>query len=134
MQKENCVFCRIARHESPATVLYEDDLVVAFEDIHPFMPVHVLVVPKQHYDGLDDDVPEQVLGRCLRVAADLAREKGLERGYRLQVNTGVDGGQTVRHLHLHVLGGGRMTSPELQDWGPSAANAARFYDEDGRRL
>ncbi|MGI6756036.1 MAG: histidine triad nucleotide-binding protein [Atopobiaceae bacterium] len=134
MHKDDCIFCRIAQHKAPAEVVYEDDKVIAFKDIHPFMPVHVLVIPKEHFDGLDDHVPEEVLGRCLHVAAELAHEFGLERGYRLQVNTGADGGQTVRHLHLHVLGGGKMVSPEYQDWGPLASNAHRFYDAEGHRL
>ena len=131
MQDESCIFCKIARHEAPAKVVFEDDEVIAFEDLHPFMPVHVLVIPKQHYAGLDDDVPEALLGHCLKVASDIAREKGLDNGYRLLINTKSDGGQTVRHLHLHVLGGGKMTSPQVQDWGPYASNAARFYDENG---
>ncbi|MCL2882961.1 MAG: histidine triad nucleotide-binding protein [Coriobacteriia bacterium] len=105
----DCIFCQIAKGEVPARVVYEDDEVVAFEDINPQVPVHVLVIPRQHYNDIGDDVPEALLGHLLAVAARVAQEKGVaETGYRLLTNIGEDGRQTVGHLHMHVLGGAKM--------------------------
>lgn len=105
----DCIFCMIAAGEIPAAVVYEDDLVVAFKDMHPQAPVHVLVVPRAHYSGLDDDVPAAVLAALLAGAPRVAEATGIAgSGYRVVVNTGPDAGQTVPHLHLHVLGGAAM--------------------------
>jgi histidine triad (HIT) family protein len=109
----DCLFCRIVAGEVPATKLHEDDLVIAIRDISPKAPTHVLVLPVAHIasaaDLTDDDGP--LLGRLFSVAARLARNEGLVGGWRLVTNVGPDGGQSVDHLHLHLLGGRRMTWP-----------------------
>ncbi len=103
---DTCIFCRIVRGEVPTDYLYEDELVVAFKDIAPRAPFHVLVVPKQHIASLAETEDEPLLGRCNRVAAKLAIDAGFgERGFRVQTNTGPEGGQDVFHLHSHVLAG-----------------------------
>jgi histidine triad (HIT) family protein len=105
---ENCVFCRIIEGRAPARLVYEDESVVAIEDLHPQAPVHLLVMPRQHLPSLKEATREQeaMLGRLLTVAAKLARERGLEsKGYRTVINTGSFAGQSVFHLHVHVLGG-----------------------------
>lgn len=109
----DCIFCRIAAGEIPADVVHQDEHAVAFRDIEPRAPVHVLVVPRAHWTGLDA-VPagqEAALGRLLGLCRDLAGRLGLQGGYRVVVNTGADGGQTVGHLHLHLLGGRPMAWP-----------------------
>lgn len=110
----DCLFCKIVNHEIPARVVYEDDEMFAFEDINPQAPVHILIIPKEHYASLND-VPEEkknLLGRLLLQAKQIARSKGLgEKGYRIVLNTGRDSGQEVFHIHFHVLGGRRMTWP-----------------------
>lgn len=109
MQKEDCIFCKIIKGEVPSTKVYEDDLVYAFEDLNPAAPVHVLIVPKEHYDNVGDDVPQDLLGHLLQTAPKIAEIKGIkESGYRVSINTGDDGGQTVHHLHLHVNGGAKL--------------------------
>lgn len=103
-----CIFCRIIHREIPAKIIFEDESTVAFEDIRPEAPQHFLVVPKEHLESLAkiSDDHEPLLGHLLSVAAKLARERGLEpNGYRTVVNTGAGAGQTVFHLHVHVLGG-----------------------------
>ena len=106
---KDCIFCKIVKHELPARVVYEDDVVIAFEDINPQLPVHTLIIPKAHYSHIGDDVPEEILGRLFATVKKVAQLKGLEdRGYRIIVNTGEDGRQTVHHLHVHVLGGAIM--------------------------
>ena len=108
------VFARIIAGEIPADKVYEDDRCVAFRDIDPKAPVHVLVVPRKPLVSVADAGEEdaELLGHLLLVAARVAREQGLEeRGYRLVTNVGVDGGQTVGHLHIHVLGGRSMGWP-----------------------
>ena len=103
----SCIFCKIVEGTIPSAAVYQDSLCYAFADLHPQAPVHILVVPRQHIDSLADaggkDRP--LLGHLLWAAAEIAREKGLAKGYRVVVNTGPDGGQTVDHLHLHLLGG-----------------------------
>ena len=111
MTETSCIFCKIARGEIPAEVLYEDDRVIAFDDINPQAPVHFLVIPKAHLETLDDATDEHrdLLGHLLVTAVRLAREKGVaESGYRQVINCRADGGQEVFHLHLHVLGGARL--------------------------
>src|ERR1700694_2554606 len=109
----DCLFCRIVAGTIPSQRLHEDERSIAFMDIHPQAPKHLLILPKQHIASLahatSQDTP--VLGHLLAVAADLARSQGLTAGYRVGVNTGGDGGQTVDHLHLHLLGGRHMTWP-----------------------
>ena len=109
-----CLFCRIARKEIPAKLLYEDDEVVAFEDLNPQAPVHVLVVPRRHIATLNDLSPadDALMGKLSRVAAQVAREKGVaEPGWRSVVNVNREGGQVVFHVHLHCLGGRPMFWP-----------------------
>ena len=106
---ENCIFCKIIAGELPSSVVYEDDICIAFDDAAPQMPVHCLVVPKTHYAGLDDDPSADVLGHLLSVVPQVAAIKGIaESGYRTIINTGADAAQTVRHLHVHVCGGKQM--------------------------
>jgi len=105
---ENCIFCRIIQREAPGKIVYEDESVMAIEDLHPQAPVHLLVIPRQHLPGLGDAAPqdEPLLGHLFQIAARLARERGLEsRGYRTVINHGRGAGQSVFHLHVHLLGG-----------------------------
>ena len=105
----DCVFCKIVAGEIPATVVYEDEDVLAFEDLNPQTPVHVLLIPKQHYDSISDEVPPEILGTLFSKVREVAAIKGVDkRGYRVIVNTGEDGRQTVQHLHIHLLGGATM--------------------------
>lgn len=111
MKDPQCLFCRIAAGELPATVVYQDDEVVAFRDIAPAMPVHVVLVPREHLAGLNalDAATAPLVGKLALVAQQLARELGVaESGYRFVANCGKDAGQTVHHLHFHLLGGGPM--------------------------
>jgi len=104
----DCLFCRIVSHQSPAKIIYEDDSVVAIEDIRPQAPVHLLVMPRKHLVSLKEATAEDeaVLGKLHLVAAKVARERGLEaKGYRTVINNGASAGQSVFHLHVHVLGG-----------------------------
>jgi histidine triad (HIT) family protein len=104
----DCIFCKIAKGEIPGNKLYEDDEVVAFHDIHPIAPVHFMLVPKAHIASLADcdGSHAELLGRMLLLAPRLAREQGLDAGFRTMINTGKGGGQEVFHLHIHVFGGG----------------------------
>ena len=105
----NCIFCKIAAGQIPAKKVYEDDEMIAFHDIHPWAPVHVLIVPKRHIAGMVDVAPEDapLLGRMMAVSPRLMRDLGVTNGYRHVINTGADGRQEVMHLHLHVMGGPR---------------------------
>ncbi|MGE5509179.1 MAG: histidine triad nucleotide-binding protein [Chitinophagales bacterium] len=110
----DCIFCRIANKDIPSQVVYEDELVMAFRDLNPQAPVHVLIIPKQHLADVTEIEAAHPLfaARLLRVARDLARQEGVaEGGFRLVVNTGADGGQTVPHLHVHLLGGRALGWP-----------------------
>jgi len=103
-----CLFCQIAQGEIPATVVYHGDGVTAFRDIAPQAPVHILIIPDQHIGGVADvgQDHENLAGRLIRVAAEVARQEGIaERGYRLIINQGRDAGQSVDHLHVHLLAG-----------------------------
>ncbi|MCW2777626.1 MAG: histidine triad protein [Frankiales bacterium] len=104
----SCVFCRVVAGELPSTVVAETDRTLAFRDLHPAAPVHVLVVPKDHHPDLAalSDADPALLAGLWADAVAVARSEGLDGGYRLVVNTGADGGQTVFHVHVHVLGGG----------------------------
>ena len=109
----DCLFCKIAAGTIPVTRLYEDEQVLAFPDINPQAPVHVLLIPKQHIASLAQTTKEDaaLLGHLLAAAAEVAQQQGLVNGYRLVINTGPDGGQTVDHLHVHLLGGRPMHWP-----------------------
>ena len=111
---QDCLICKIIRREIPGRIVHEDDDVVAFEDIKPEAPTHVLVVPKRHIASLNDLEPgdDAIVGALLRRAAAIAKERGIAAsGYRAVVNTNRDAGQTIFHIHLHLLGGRRMAWP-----------------------
>jgi histidine triad (HIT) family protein len=111
----DCIFCRIASGEIPAKVVFENDLLVAFDDIAPQAPVHTLIVPRKHYTHLGDDVPADLLAALLQAVPEVARAKGVdETGYRVIVNCGRDAAQTIDHLHVHVLGGRMMAEGMLR--------------------
>src|SRR5690606_19564861 len=103
--KDDCLFCKISKKEIPSQIVHEDDLCVAFHDINAQAPVHILVIPRNHSANVAevDDVTH--MGELFKTAAKIAREKTGEKGFRLVVNTGDEGGQTVHHLHIHILGG-----------------------------
>lgn len=108
MKLFGCIFCRIAAHEAPATIVYEDDQCVVLEDIYPKAPVHLLVIPRKHITSLNDylEPDKLLLGHLLAIAARMAKEKGIDgTGFRTVINTNAEAGQTVFHLHIHVLGG-----------------------------
>ena len=110
----DCLFCKIVARAIPATLVYEDDLVVAFDDINPQAPTHTLVIPRKHVTSIAELQESDVtlLGRLLLAGNKVAKKKGIaDAGYRFVVNTGTDGGQSVFHLHLHVLGGRHMGWP-----------------------
>ncbi len=107
-----CIFCKIVAGEVPAQIVKKGNGILAFTDMNPQAPTHLLVIPTMHIGSLNDAKDPQLLGTLLGFARDLAKEKGLEtRGYRVVVNTNPDGGQTVFHLHLHLLGGRVMNWP-----------------------
>jgi histidine triad (HIT) family protein len=106
--RQSCLFCRIVAGELPATHLHEDDLVIAIRDLHPAAPTHILLIPRAHIGSAADlgEVDGPLLGRLFAVAADLARSEGVaEPGFRLVTNVGEQGGQSIDHLHIHLLGG-----------------------------
>lgn len=108
-----CIFCDIANHQVSDSLLYEDELVVAFKDVRPIVPVHILVIPKKHIASINE-LPEGkegdlIAGRLITVAKKMAKEQGIaEDGYKLLIRTGNYGGQEIQHIHLHLLGGGKM--------------------------
>ena len=109
-----CIFCKIIAGEAPGDILYQDDQVTAFRDIHPVAPTHVLVVPNQHIASVNEleAEDEALVGHLFTVAHQLAEQEGIQdSGYRLIVNTGPHGGQVVYHLHMHLIGGQRMRHP-----------------------
>ena len=103
----DCLFCKIAAKRIPAKMVYEDEDVFAFEDINPQAPTHLLICPKKHFESLHHASPDdlRVVGKVAMIAAQLARERNLQSGYRTVMNTGPGAGQTVFHLHMHLLGG-----------------------------
>ena len=110
----DCLFCKIAAGEIPSTKVYEDDLVYAFRDIEPQAPVHVLIIPKQHISSANEINDENcaIVGHIFKVAAEIAKNEGIaEDGYRIVTNIGENGGQTVKHLHYHMLGGRSLQWP-----------------------
>lgn len=114
MSENDCIFCKIARGEMDTEVLHEDEDVVAFEDINAKAPVHVLVIPKQHVPSMAElgGLPDRVTKRLFEVAQAVAEKKGVaESGYAFRINSGPDSGQEVLHLHVHVMGGRRLSMP-----------------------
>lgn len=109
----DCIFCRIIRGEAPAKKVYEDERALVFEDINPQAPTHVLIIPKKHIVGLKEAQAEdaEIIGYLHLVAAQIARERGIEDGYRTVFNVGPRAGQSVFHLHLHLLGGRSLRWP-----------------------
>jgi histidine triad (HIT) family protein len=107
------IFSKIIRREIPADIVYEDDLAIAFKDVNPQAPVHILVIPKQAIAQLADAESQDhaLMGHLLLTAKRVAQQAGLNNGYRIVINNGSDGGQTVYHLHLHILGGRQMKWP-----------------------
>jgi len=109
---DDCLFCRIVRKEIPAKLVAEDEHCVAFRDINPQAPVHVLVIPREHVPSLNQAKDAEMIGRLSLMAADIARSEGVaESGYRTVINTNAGAGQTVFHVHLHLLGGRSMHWP-----------------------
>jgi histidine triad (HIT) family protein len=111
---DSCHFCKIVSDEAKATIVHRDEQVTAFLDIHPVAPTHILIVPNKHIESVNALEPEheQLMGHLFTVARKLAKEAGIsENGYRLITNTGPDGGQTIFHLHVHMIGGQRMRHP-----------------------
>jgi histidine triad (HIT) family protein len=110
---EDCLFCRIVAGKIPARKVYEDEHTFAFEDIDPKAPTHILVVPRKHIRGLKETSPEdaEIIGLCHLTAARVARERGIENGYRTVLNVGPGAGQSVFHLHVHLLGGRDLKWP-----------------------
>lgn len=109
----DCLFCKIVNGEIPSNKVYEDDEILAFYDVAPQAPVHFLIVPKKHMDSLDDTTDEDaaLLAHIMLKIKDIAKDLGLENGYRVVINTGEDGMQSVKHLHVHVLGKRRLLWP-----------------------
>lgn len=108
----DCLFCKIIAGEIPSTKVYEDDKILAFRDIAPQAPTHILVIPKQHIGGVDElnENNAAVVSHIFAKIAEIAKQEGLENGYRVVSNVGEDGGQTVRHLHFHILGGKKLNT------------------------
>ena len=106
-----CIFCKIAAGEIPSTKVYEDESILAFRDIQPMAPTHILVIPKEHIPSVDGITPENsgVVSHIFETIPAIARQEGLEKGYRVVSNCGPDAGQTVPHLHFHILGGKELT-------------------------
>jgi len=109
----DCAFCRIARGEAPARIVYQDGTVTAFHDLNPQAPTHVLIIPNSHIESVNqvESADKDLLGRLFLVARQVAEAEGVAAGYRLVVNTGAQAGQSVFHLHVHLLGGRRLGWP-----------------------
>ena len=112
---ENCIFCKIVAGEIPSNKVYEDDTVLAFYDVNPMAQVHILVIPKAHLESVAAITPEnsRVVAHCFEIIAKIAKELKLEEGFRVVSNCGENAGQSVKHLHFHILGGQKMDFPEL---------------------
>lgn len=114
MNPKDCLFCKIAAGEIPSQKIFEDDVCLAFNDISPQAPIHILIIPREHFDSLDKaaNSHRETLGHLLLSAAEIARDKGFaDNGYRIVINTNADGGQTVFHLHVHLLAGRPFSFP-----------------------
>lgn len=109
----DCIFCKIASKEIPSAIVYEDEQMLAFKDIEPQAPVHVLLIPKKHIDSANTVAEEDIdlIGKMILKIKDIAEDLGLDNGYRIVNNCGEDGLQTVQHLHFHLLGGRKMQWP-----------------------
>lgn len=108
----NCIFCQIAKKEIPSTVIYEDDKVFVFKDINPIAPIHYLIIPRKHIDSINhlEKQDKELVGEMFLAAKKIAKDQGIsESGYRLVFNVGRDSGQMVEHLHLHLIGGKKLT-------------------------
>jgi histidine triad (HIT) family protein len=115
---KGCIFCKIVKREIPKKILFEDDLVMAFDDIFPVASTHVLIIPKKHIESVNDltetDKDERLMGRLVLVAKKIAEERGVaEDGYKLLIRTGKEGGQEVPHIHLHLMGGEWKVRPNI---------------------
>ena len=111
-RKMDCIFCKIIAGQIPSDVIYTDDKVIAFRDISPMAPVHLLIIPREHIPSLNDVTEQQnaLVGHMVQVAKQLARQQGIAtKGYRIVINTGPQGGQVVQHLHMHLLGGRELS-------------------------
>lgn len=113
MSQSNCLFCKITNKEIPAEIIYEDDKFLCFKDINPKANVHLLVIPKQHIENLNDLNPNnkahhEIMSEALMLLPKIAKEQGLSDGFRTVLNTGKGGGQEVYHIHFHILGGGNL--------------------------
>ena len=108
---DNCIFCKIVKGDIPSTKVYEDDNMIIIKDLNPQAPVHLLLIPKEHYANIIEmtDSQSQTLARCLKKLSTLTDELGLQNGFRLVSNKGEDGCQSVGHLHIHILGGGKLS-------------------------
>lgn len=108
---EDCIFCKIVKREIPSNIVYEDSEIIAFRDINPVAPIHILVIPKKHITSLIDlnEKDELLIGRIYTVINKIAKQEGIaEKGFRVVANCGEDGGQEVKHLHFHILGGKKL--------------------------
>jgi len=112
---DNCIFCMIAEKKIPSTCVYEDDMVMAFKDVAPKAPVHILVIPKTHIQSADyiDETNSHLVAKCFEVIAKVAKEQGVADGYKIISNCGESAGQTVKHLHFHILGGKSFADSEV---------------------
>ncbi len=108
---DNCIFCKIVKGDIPSTKVYEDDDMIIIKDLNPQAPIHLLLIPKEHYANIIEmtDSQAQTLAKCLKKLSTLTDELGLQNGFRLVSNKGEDGCQSVGHLHIHVLGGGKLS-------------------------
>ena len=111
----DCLFCKIAQKKAPAEIVYEDEDIIAFNDIKPSTFVYILVIPKKHIEKLQDisDNDKELLGKILLKIKEIAKEKKIDKGYKVQINCGKDGGQLVPHLHFHLLGGFKTPQSDL---------------------
>lgn len=109
----DCIFCKIVQNEIPSQKIYEDEEIIAFNDLEPQAPIHILIVPKEHIQDVNQitDKNMDIIGKIFVVASKIARDKDLSNGYRIVNNCGEDGGQTVKHIHFHLLGGRKMQWP-----------------------
>lgn len=105
MSSTDCIFCKVANKELQTKIIFENEDFLAFNDIKPVSPTHLLVIPKKHYKNLWEVEDKELLGKLLHTAKEVAKQEGLKDGFRTVINTGDNGGQTVYHLHVHVLGG-----------------------------
>jgi histidine triad (HIT) family protein len=110
--KEDCIFCKILQGKIPSQIIFKDEKITVFKDVNPVAPIHYLIVPNQHIDSLNDVTigDELSMGHIFTVARQLAEKEGIKDGYRLVMNTGVDAGQTVLHLHMHLVGGKHLAA------------------------